>query len=96
MSRSIRCAAQNMCLFTWGTACHLNRFRNVLYMFQRSLEVYGAEPLLCQWCGPNGLGPMVWAQWCDPKMYTMVVEPEGESRLIFCACTDIKPGQELT
>lgn len=29
-------------------------------------------------------------------MYTKVVEVEGESRLVFFARTDIKPGQELT
>lgn len=29
-------------------------------------------------------------------MYTKVVEAEGESRLVFFARTDIKPGQELT
>ncbi len=29
-------------------------------------------------------------------MYTKVLEVEGESRLVFFARTDIKPGQELT
>lgn len=33
---------------------------------------------------------------CAPSMYTKVVEAEGESRLVFFARTDIKPGQELT
>ena len=33
---------------------------------------------------------------CTPSMYTKVVEVEGESRLVFFARTDIKPGQELT
>ena len=33
---------------------------------------------------------------CAPSMYTKVVEVEGESRLVFFARTDIKPGQELT
>ncbi|DBA76675.1 TPA: hypothetical protein ACH3X2_008711 [Trebouxia sp. C0005] len=33
---------------------------------------------------------------CAPSMYTKVLEVEGESRLVFFARTDIKPGQELT
>lgn len=33
---------------------------------------------------------------CAPSMYTKVVEVEGESRLVFFARTDLKPGQELT
>ena len=39
---------------------------------------------------------MVQNHCCAPSMYTKVVEAEGESRLVFFARTDIKPGQELT
>ena len=39
---------------------------------------------------------MVQNHCCAPSMYTKVLEVEGESRLVFFARTDIKPGQELT
>jgi len=49
----------------------------------------------CQ-IGVQAMFGMMQNHCCAPSMYTKVLEVEGESRLVFFARTDIKPGQELT